>query len=184
MSELAGAKAAVMGLARDVVRGFGMEPAALRSSDVAGALARGDLLAAELGGAMTTHAIGIAAAAPYWSGTAINRHGAALSLGLSRAFWDGLSASDQMIFATAAAAELQLALAEDLSHRRLLAPVPPAASTWPFAADLARAVTRVADAVVAHVAAVDAQAQRINAAYVGFRRIALGDAAPEGGASA
>jgi hypothetical protein len=39
---------------------------------------------------------------------------------------------------------------------------------------LERAISRVSDAVVAHVAASDAQAQRINASYVAFRRIALG----------
>jgi TRAP-type mannitol/chloroaromatic compound transport system substrate-binding protein len=184
MSELAGEKVAVAGLARDVVRGFGLEPAALAPSEVAGALARGDVLAAELGGAITSHAMGLTAAAPYWTGAAINRHGAALSLGVRRAFWDGLTPGDQTIFATAAAAELQLAIAEDETHRGLLAPLPPAASTWTVGADLTRAITRVADAVVAHVAATDAQAQRVNAAYVGFRRIALGDQSPRGGLSA
>lgn len=183
MSQLASEKVAVAGLARDVVRGLGMEPAALAPSKVADALGRGEVLAAELGGALTSHAMGLATAAPYWTGTAINRHGAGLSLGLRRTFWDGLTAGDQTIFATAAAAELQLAIAEDETHRRLLAPTPPAASTWPLAEDLARAITRVADAVVAHVAASDAQAQRVNAAYVGFRRIALGDQAPRGGLS-
>jgi TRAP-type mannitol/chloroaromatic compound transport system substrate-binding protein len=179
MSELAGEKAAVDGLARDVVRGLGMEPATVAMSEVAGGLRSGELLAAEVGGATTTHFSGVAGSAPYWSGTAINRHGAALSLGVSRTLWDSLPIGDQMIFETAAAAELQLAIAEDEAHRRLLAPAPPATRTWPFAADLARTITRVADAVVAHVAAADAQSQRINAAYVGFRHMALGDAALE-----
>jgi TRAP-type mannitol/chloroaromatic compound transport system substrate-binding protein len=181
MSELAGTSASVAGLARDVVRGIGLEAAALAPAQIAGALSRGEVLAAEVGGALTSHAMGVSAAAPYATGTAINRHGAALSLGLRRDFWDGLSPTDQTIFATAAAAELQLAIAEDETHRRMLAPTPSAADTWPLSADLARAINRVADAVVAHVAAADAPAQRVNAAHVGFRRIALGEDAPTGG---
>jgi len=175
MGGLAGQKVSVVGLARDVVRGFGLEPVAVAPSGLAGALARGDILGAELGGAITIHAMGLVGAAPYWAGTSINRHGSALSLGMRRALWDGLSATDQTIVTTAAAAELQLALAEDESHRRLLAPDAPAARTWPIAQDLARTVTRVADAVVAHVAALDVQAQRVNAGYTSFRRAVLGD---------
>ena len=80
------------GLARDVVRGFGLEPAAIAAGDVAGAMTRGEVLAAELGGALTSHALGVTTAAPYRVGTSINRHGSALSLGMRRAFWDSLSA--------------------------------------------------------------------------------------------
>jgi TRAP-type mannitol/chloroaromatic compound transport system substrate-binding protein len=97
-----------------------------------------------------------------------------LSLGIRRSLWDGFSAADQAIFTAAAAAELQLALAEEETHRRLLYPGAAADKTWPLAPDLERAISRVSDAVVAHVAASDAQAQRINASYVAFRRIALG----------
>ena len=178
MSELAGEKVAVTGLARDVVRGFGLEPATIAAGDVAEAMTRGDVLAAELGGALTTHALGVTAAAPYCVGTSINRHGSAVSLGMRRAFWDGLGPTDQAIFAAAAAAELQLALAEDEAHRRLLSSA--AARAWPLAAELHRTICRVADAVVAQVAASDPRAQRINAAYMGFRHMVLGDdATPE-----
>jgi TRAP-type mannitol/chloroaromatic compound transport system substrate-binding protein len=175
MSELAGKRVSVTGLARDVVRGFGLEPAAVRTPDLAAAMARGDILAAEWGGAIASHALGLTAVAPYSVGTSINRRGAALSLGLRRSLWDGLTATDQAIFTTAAAAEYQLALAEEEAHRWLLYPQPPADKTWPLAQDLERAIGRVSDAVVAHVAAADADAQRINAGYVAFRRALLGN---------
>ena len=178
MSELAGGKVSVVGLAGDVVRGFGMEPVAVGAAHVAGALARGDILAAERGGAIASHALGLAAAAPYWAGASVNRHGSAQSLGMARALWDSLGAADQAIFTAAAAAELQLALAEEEAHRRLLYPEPPADKKWPFARELTRAIRRVSDAVVAQVAGADAQAQRINAGYVAFRRLALGDEQP------
>jgi len=175
MSGLAGEKVSVMGLARDVVRGFGLEPVTVGASDVASALSRGEILAAEWGGAIASHSLGLTAAAPYPVGTSINRHGTALSLGIRRSLWDAFSAADQSIFATAAAAELQLGLAEEETHRRLLDPNRSAHTTWPLAADLERAIGRISDAVVAHVAGSDARAQRINASYVTFRRMALGD---------
>jgi len=174
MNELAGEKVSVMGLARDVVHGLGLDPVAVGATDVAGALSRGEILAAEWGGAIASHSLGLTAAAPYAVGTSVNRHGAALSLGIRRSLWDGFSDADQAIFTAAAAAELQLALAEEETHRKLLYPDATADKTWPLAPDLERAISRVSDAVVAHVAASDAQAQRINASYVAFRRIALG----------
>ncbi len=141
-------------------------------------MARGDILAAERGGAIASHSLGLLAVAPYSVGTRINRHGSALSLGMRRAMWERLSVADQAIFAAAAAAETQLALAEDEAHRRLLCPEPSAQATWPLAPELERAIARVADAVVAHVAAIDGHAQRINAAFVAFRRMALDEGAP------
>jgi TRAP-type mannitol/chloroaromatic compound transport system substrate-binding protein len=65
MSELAGEKVAVQGLAREVVRGFGLEPVALAPAALAGALAQGDILGAEWGGAIASHSLGLTAVAPY-----------------------------------------------------------------------------------------------------------------------
>lgn len=178
MSDLAGEKVSVRGLAGDVVHGIGLEPVTVSATDVAVSLSRGDILAAEWGGAIVSHSLGLTSAAPYAVGTSANRHGTALSLGMRRSLWDSLSTADQAIFAAAAAAEMQLALAEEETHRRLLSPDAADHKTWRFAPDLERAISRVSDAVVAHVAASDAQAQRINASYVAFRRVALGDDAP------
>ncbi len=175
MNALSGEKVSVMGLARDVVRGFGLEPVALRAADVASALSNGDILAAECGGALTSHALGISRAAPYAVGTSINQHGMALSFGMRRSLWDGLDSADQAMFTAAAAAEVQLALAEDEAQRRLLMPVAPPERTWPLAQELDRAIRRVSDAVVAHVAGSDAIAQHINASFVTFRRLAMGE---------
>ena len=169
MRELAGGKVAVAGLARDVVRGFGLEAAALPLAGVADALARGELLAAECGGAITSYALGLSRAARQSTGLNVNRHGSAIALGLRRSWWEGLPASDQAMFAAAAAAEYELAIAEEEAHRRFLYPEPEADKTWPLARELAPALLRVADAVVAHVAAGDRHAQRINASYAAFQ---------------
>ena len=171
VSELAGEKVAVAGLAREVVRGLGLVPVTLPLSHVAGALSAGDLLAVELGGAIASHSLGLFSAAGVFVGASLNRTGSAISLGMRRSLWDGLSASDQAIVTAAAAAEYDLALAEEETHRRLLT----AGKRWPIAHELWHTIRSVGDAVVAHVAASDTQAQRINAGYVAFRRALLGD---------
>ena len=133
MSALAGRKAHVQGLARDVARGLGLEPVSVAPAHLAEAMRTGDVLAAECGGAITSYALGLHAAAPYWAGTSINRHGAALSLGISRALWDRLGAADQAMFAAAASAEFQLSLAEEEAHRRCSIPSlrPTKHGPWP-----------------------------------------------------
>jgi hypothetical protein len=55
-----------------------------------------------------------------------------------------------------------------------LLPGGPAERTWPIAADLAHAIRRVADAVVAHAAGTDARTRRISDSYTAFRHAAVG----------
>jgi TRAP-type mannitol/chloroaromatic compound transport system substrate-binding protein len=179
LRDLAGEKVSVTGLARDVVRGFGLEPVAVDAARLPDLFKRGEILAAERGAAIKTEALGLQA--PFSVGTAINRQGEALSLGLERTLWESLSESDRAIFVAAAACETQLALAVETAHRRQLRAEPRPESVWPVAQEFERAIGRVSDAVVAHVAASDTYAARINASYIAFRRLALGD---ERGASA
>jgi len=170
MAALAGRKACVGGLARDVARGLGLEPVNVAPAQLAGALQRGEILAAECGGAIINYALGLHSTAPYWSGTSIQRNGTALSLAVRRDLWDRLTVSDQMALTAAAAAEYQLSLAEEEAHRHMLFPGPTAEYTWPLAAELSHAIRRVADAVVAHAAGADAQTRRINDSYAAFRQ--------------
>jgi TRAP-type mannitol/chloroaromatic compound transport system substrate-binding protein len=177
MSALAREKVAVRGLARDVARGLGLEPAELPAGELTAAMARGDLLAVEWGGAIASHAFGLARVAPVSTGTSLNRLGAALSLGIRRSLWDAMSASDQAMFSVAAASEFQIALAEEEAHRAILWPQAAHGRTWPIAAELAHAVGRISEAVVAHTAGSDARARRINASYEAFSR-GLGNRPP------
>ena len=174
MSALAGRKAHVHGLARDVARGLGLEPVSVAPARLAISMGNGDLLAAECGGAITSYSLGLYAVAPYSAGTSINQNGSALSLGINRALWNRLGAADQAMLAAAASAEFQLSLAEEEAHRQMLYPEPPAARTWPLASELSHAIRRVADAVVAHAAGANTQTRRINDSYAAFRRSAVG----------
>ena len=170
MAALAGRKAHVAGLGRDVARGLGLEPVSLPPTRLSGALQRGEILAAECGGAITSYALGVHAAAPYWAGTSINRNGTALALAIRRELWERLPDGEQTALTAAAAAEYQLSLAEEEAHRHMLFPEPPVERTWPLAAELSHAIRRVADAVVAHAAGADAQTRRINDSYAAFRQ--------------
>ena len=124
MSALAGRKAHVAGLARDVARGLGLEPVSIAPGQLSGALQRGEILAAECGGAIISYALGLHAAAAYWAGTSIHRNGTALSLAIRRDLWERLPGSEQAALTAAAAAEYQLSLAEEEAHRHMLFPEP------------------------------------------------------------
>ncbi len=171
MASLAGQKVWAVGLARDVVRGIGAEPSTLDASQLSMALASGDIAAVEAGGAIASYGLGIFERAPHALGVAINRTGTALSLGFARPVWDAMSASDQAIIAAVCASELQSAIAEEKAHRQmLLAPFQHNKPEPSQSLELASAISRVSDAVVAHLAALDTRTQRINASYVAFRR--------------
>ncbi|MEI9900972.1 MAG: hypothetical protein WDN31_13475 [Hyphomicrobium sp.] len=175
IASLAGLKAHVGGLARDVARGLGMDVVQLPSlGQLAPAMARGDVEIAECGGAIASYAAGLPAVAPYGAGTSISGNGASMYLGVSRALWDNLGPGEQAMLAAAASSEFQLSLAEEEAHRHLLYPAPPAERLWPIAADLAHAIERVAAAVVAHTAGADVRSRRIADSHAAFKRSASG----------
>lgn len=173
-ADLAGRKIWTMGLARDVVRGIGADVADAAPTEVPGALAAGTIVAAEAGGAIASYGMGIFERPMYPIGVSINMTGTALSLGLSRGVWDGMSAGDRAIVSAVCSAELHLVLAEEKAHRKLLlAPVMQGRTDPERPYELLNAISRVSDGVVAHLAALDVRTQRINASYTAFRR-ALG----------
>jgi TRAP-type mannitol/chloroaromatic compound transport system substrate-binding protein len=174
MAALAGRKAQLHGLARDVGRGLGLEPVTLAPGEIAGAMQRGEILAAECGGAVASYALGLPRVATYSAGTSINRHGAALFLGVRRALWDNFGAAEQAMFAAAAADEYRQSLSEEHAHRHMLHPDATAERTWSIAAELAHAIRGVADAVVAHAAGNDARTRRISDSYTAFQLNAAG----------
>jgi len=91
--------------------------------------------------------------------------------------WEGFSASDQAIFAAAATEEFQVSVAEARAHDPVMRRVLETARGVTFAPlprDIKDAVSRVTDAVVAHVASADRKAARINASYMAFRAAVRG----------
>lgn len=179
LADVEGRKIFAMGLAREVVRGLGAEPAEVPASRLADALVSGEALAVEWGGALANSALGLDADLSRTPMPAFNRAGTVLSLGLARRVWDKLSTSDKTIFEAVAAEQFRVSLAEERAHHRIMAlarrgseAAHPYARWRNFNADseflLAR--RRVTAAVVAEVAGSDAKAARINASYMAFQR--------------
>ncbi len=171
VGDLAGQRLHARGLARDVVRALGAEPVTLPARGLPKALASGDIFAAEWGGVLASSAIGIAQVAEHHTAFGVTRYGSALSLGLAKSLWDSLPVADRAIFAACAAEEHRTSLAEARGHEMIMRTALRANglgfSNLPE--DVADAIERVADAVVAHVAGVDARAGRINASYMAFK---------------
>jgi TRAP-type mannitol/chloroaromatic compound transport system substrate-binding protein len=177
LATLEGSRICAPGLAREVVRGLGAEAVDLAPEAIGPALARGDLLAAEWGAALHSHATGIAPAARHRYGPGINAAGNALSFGLRRCIWERMSGAEQIAITHAAAAHFHLRLAEARAQEPLLArAIAPAIANHPLPDDLLAAISAVADAVVAHAAASSAHARRINRSYMAFRAAIAGDA--------
>jgi len=167
----------VLGLARDVVRAFGGEPAVLSAADIPRAFSDGRLLAAEWGGALAAMSLGIPNAAKFHIGLGINNAGTALSFGVRRSLWDRLDAADQAIFEACAAEEWRLSLAESRAHENVLRDVLREAhgvKLESLPGDLMAALSGAADDVVAGNAGRSADAGRVHERYMAFRKALSG----------
>jgi hypothetical protein len=83
-----------------------------------------------------------------------------------------MSAADQAVVSAICQAEVHTSIAEEKAHRTLLlGDRKPSADEKEARRALDSAIARVADAVVAHLAATDTQTQRINESYLALRRL-------------
>lgn len=177
LSDVAGRKIQVMGLAASAVRGIGAEPAALAAASLKPALASGEILAAEYGGIIAAMSAGLPEAAPRAYATPLTSRGTAMSLGMSRALWDSLPDADKAAFSAAAREEFDVTIAEERGHREPIGMALRArfgAGPAALGAELRDAMARVGGAVVAHAAGYDTLAGRINASYMAFGALATG----------
>jgi TRAP-type mannitol/chloroaromatic compound transport system substrate-binding protein len=172
LEDLEREKVFAMGLGADVVRALGAEPVQVPPSRLAEGLGQGTIRAAEWGGALHSMAAGLPTGARHALGTGINANGTALSLTVRLRLWESLSETDKAAFAAAAAEEFRVSLAEARAHEAILRTLLAEAQGVvfaPFPTDIADALSRVADAAVAHVAGCDARSARIDASYMAFK---------------
>lgn len=177
LADLAGLRVSVQGLARDVMRGAGAEPVHVPAEDLAAALLSGEIAAAEYGGPLTSLALGLPTAAAHINGFGVLEGGIALSLGIRRSLWDRLGNADRTIVTAVAAQSAQVSIAEMRSHEkplRALIREQFGVSFRPLPSDVAIALDRVAEAVVALTAGLDDTARRIDRSYHAFRDAAWG----------
>lgn len=159
------------GLGRDVLTGLGAKPADLELAAVKDALASGDILAAECGGAVTSFGLGLPAAARYWTPSPFNEHGSTLALEIRKSVWVAMSAGDQAAFQGAAAMAFQLSIAEERTHQKQLMAAFAAqhgVQRVELTSQFMTAVLRVAVAVVAHAANYTETEHQVSMSYLKF----------------
>jgi len=172
LGSLAGQRIVATGLAADVARALGAEPAGGSFATAKAALAQGEAEAAEVGGLVTSLASGIAAVAPHATGSGFHAGGTALALHVRLPVWHALSDADRAILEAACNEAYQLAVADAETHaeiaRRVLS-TSLGVTFAPWPGDVTEALERVAEATIAHVAAHDAVSERIDQSYCAFR---------------
>lgn len=180
LSDIAGCRAAGIGLANDVLRGIGADAQPLSLANIAQRLSTGDLEAVEAGGAITALSLGMVSPGLQRTGITLCPMGTIVSLGFKRQLWDELAVADRLAIEALAAREAARVLAEEKAHRNVLL------QGWPghvpsrqASTEIGQAVGRVSDAVVAHLAAASPTTERIHASYAAFRK-AIGIGAGRG----
>lgn len=177
LADLAGATISATGLGAEVARAMGGEATSLLPSELPRALADGRLSFVEWGSALQALALGLPSEAHYATGNGLSANGMALALSVKLARWRSLSEADQTLIKAAAAEEFMTSVAEARTHDAMIRSALAAAhgvTFAPFPVDVADAVSRVADALVAHVAGRDATAARIDHSYMAFKAAVAG----------
>lgn len=171
--DLNGLKIVARGLDRDVIRALGAIPVTGDEPALEAALAAPGTSAVIWGSPVHASAAGIPARFPFGLAGAMGKSGAALAVKFDLAVWESFTPAEQAAVAAAVSAEFRAALADTESTRAAVEQAivvrDGAKITIPNAA-FADAVSRIAAAVVAHTAAYDAVASRIDRSYGAFRR--------------
>jgi len=160
------------GLAIDVVKGIGSEAFAGATKDVAQSMALGHVFAAEVGDIPTALGTGLVKRAKVVSTPGINRVGSVVAFGLQKNIWDDLNTAERAMIESAAASTYHETLAVTQSQHQMMQAACASQFGLQFedmASDVVDTVDRVSDIVIAHLAASNRKAERINASYMAFR---------------
>lgn len=172
VADFEGAKVFAFGLGAEVARALGAEPVSMPQSQVANALAEDRVRFVEWGGALQSLALGLQRVAPHATGNGFSGNGTALSLSVRLTLWESLSESDRAALTAAATEEYRACVSEQRAHEAIVRRAVREANGVefaPFPADIADAISRVAVATIAHVAARDRRSARIDRSYMAFR---------------
>jgi TRAP-type mannitol/chloroaromatic compound transport system substrate-binding protein len=170
--DVAGRRILARGLAAEVVRALGGSPVGADARVEETSVEADDLDVVEWGSLVHAAAGGVPARYPFGLRGAFGSAGAAMSLEIEIGLWESLPASQRAIVAAMAAAEFRESVANAAATRRmteaaLMARFGAAIDDPSF--EFRSAVDRIAAVVVAHAAAVDAMARRVNASYAVYR---------------
>ena len=171
--DLAGQRVVARGLDAEVVRALGAIPIIADEMALEAALTAPDTTAVVWGSLVHASASNIPAHFPYGLFGALGSAGGALALEIDLAVWNDLTDAQQTAIAAAAHSEFRASIADAEATRaavtQAIAIRTGAVITYPTP-EFTAAVSRIAAAVVAHTAAHDAVAARIDRSYSSFRR--------------
>ncbi len=102
LDDFRGLKMRIPGLGGDVIRELGGAAIALSGGEIYQALQTGQIDATEWVGPWNDYYLGFYREAPYYYGPGFHEPGSALGLGINRAKWDKMTATEQTIIRTAA----------------------------------------------------------------------------------
>jgi TRAP-type mannitol/chloroaromatic compound transport system substrate-binding protein len=165
--DLVGRRIAAVGLGRDIVGALGGLAVDVAPADLAHALRSRAADAVEWCGLMCGSALGLDRVEAHVLGSALNPHGMAVSLGVSRKVWDAMPDADRTLLEAIAASEHRESLAEAQAIDAMVHAAIAPAATPP---DLASTIAKLADAIVADVAGRDATSMRVDASYMAFAK--------------
>lgn len=177
LAAISGKRIAAGGLLRDVVRGMGAEPVTIDAGRLPAMLREGEVFATEGIGTEAGLALGLAPVTKVISAPGLVPRGSAVTLAVRLPVWERMSDADQAIVSACAAEEVRVTLAEARALKRTLRRVLVENHAIGFGRlpqGFLGVRNSVSEAVVAHVAASDARAARINASYMAFRHAVAG----------
>lgn len=171
-ADVRGARIFVRGLAREVVRGLGAETVEIDAASPSAAIECGAVDAIEWGSARLAHAAGLTTRMRQALDIGLNGYGSALSLSIALPVWQSLTDVERNAIEAAAIAEYRLMLSEWRSEESLNRGILASRDRVVFrqpSSELADAVARVSQAVVAHLAGRDAATVRIATSYAAYQ---------------
>lgn len=171
--DLAGLKVVARGLDRDVIRALGAIPVTGDEKAIEAALAAPDTFAVIWGSLVHASAAGIPARFPFGLAGALGKSGGALAVKVDLSVWETLSPVEQAAITAAMSAEFRAGLSDTEGTRAAVGQAIAGRDRAVIAnpsPEFISAVSRIAAALVAHTAAHDSVASRIDRSYSAYRR--------------
>jgi TRAP-type mannitol/chloroaromatic compound transport system substrate-binding protein len=161
------------GLGGEVLRRLGAVVVNLPGGEIAAALKSGAIDASEWVGPWNDMVLGLHKVSKFYYYPGFHEPGTALSLGINKKLWDGLSADDRNAISTLANAEYTLSLAEfNANNAKSLEQLreDKAIEIRKFDDSLLEALGKTSGEVIAETGQKDPLTRRIYDSYIGFRR--------------
>lgn len=177
LEDFKGLKMRIPGLGGDVIKSLGGTSVTLAGGEILPALQAGTIDATEWVGPWNDLAFGFYKVVKNYQYPGFHEPGTALSIGINKKLWDGLSSADKSIIQNAAMAENDYSLAEfNANNSAALKTLvnKHGVKLHEFSDDIFRAVGKVALDVVASAGNADPLTKKVYNSFNKFRKIAVG----------